>query len=204
MAEALVKDVIDEARDRRGAHRLAVREFRPRRALAGALAALLLTVGGGVAAIELLAAALGSTVHPVPGVAALADALHGRTWDDPDVLAAAGAVAVLGAAFLAAALPGRLRGIPLDGTDPRQAGLIGRAAVRRAVEEGVLEVPGIERARVRGLGIVRRGLVVRAATHYRNPANLPELVRAAAEERLDRIEPMHRPPVDVRLRWRKD
>ncbi len=37
MAEALVKDVIDEARDRRGAHRLAGREFRPRRALAGAV-----------------------------------------------------------------------------------------------------------------------------------------------------------------------
>lgn len=204
MAEALVKDLIDESRDRRGARRLAVRAFRPRRAVAGVAAALLLTVTGGVAAIELLAAALGSAVHPVPGVAALADVLRGRTWDDPAVIAAAAGVAVLGAAFLAAALPGRLRGVPLDGTDPRQAGLIGRAALRRTVAEAVLDVPGIERVRVRGLGIVRRGLVVRAGTHYRNPANLPELVRAAAEERLDRIEPMYRPPVDVRLGWRKD
>ncbi|WP_165495346.1 hypothetical protein, partial [Actinomadura roseirufa] len=65
-------------------------------------------------------------------------------------------------------------------------------------------VPGIERARVRGPGPVRRRLVVRAASRYRNPANLAELVHAAVDARLDGIEPMYRPPVDVRLGWRKD
>ncbi|NVI91920.1 DUF6286 domain-containing protein [Actinomadura sp. BRA 177] len=204
MAEALVQDLIEEERSRREARRLAVREFRPRRAFAGFAASLLVTAAGGVAAIELLAAALGSAVHPVPGVAALLDVLRRYAWSDPNVVVVAAAVAVLGAAFLVAALPGRLRGVPLAGSDPRQAGLIGRAALRRAVADAALEVPGIERARVRGLGVFRRGLVVRAGTYYRNPSNLPELVRAAVDARLDRIEPMHRPPVDVRLGWRKD
>lgn len=204
MAEALVQDLIEDERSRREARRLAARAFRPRRAVAGFTAALLVAAVGGVAAIELLAAALGSAVHPVPGVAALLDVLRRYTWRDPDVVAAAGAVAALGAAFLVAALPGRLRGVPLDGSDPRQAGLIGRAALRRALADAALEVPGIERARVRGLSVFRRRLRVRVGTYYRNPSNLADLVRAAVEARLDGIEPMHRPPVDVRLGWRKD
>ncbi|TDD64916.1 alkaline shock response membrane anchor protein AmaP [Actinomadura darangshiensis] len=204
MAETLVKDLIEEAQGRQQARRLAVREFRPRRASAGFAAALLLTASGGVAAIELLAAALGSAVHPVPGVAPVVDVLRGYAWADPDVLVVAGGVAALGTAFLLAALPGRLRGIPLAGDDPRLAGVIGRAALRRALADAALDVPGIERARVRGLGVLRRGLVVRATTCYRNPANSAELVQRAIGARLDRIEPMHRPAVDVRLGWRKD
>ncbi|MFD0537385.1 DUF6286 domain-containing protein [Actinomadura luteofluorescens] len=163
-----------------------------------------MTAFGGVAAIELLAGALGSAVHPVPGVAPVVETLRRHAWNDPDVLTAAGAVAALGVAFMAAALPGRLRGVPLAGADPRLAGVIGRAALRRALAAAAMEVPGIERARVRGLGIFRRGVLVRAATHYRNPANLADLVHDAVDARLDRIEPMHRPPVDVRLGWRKD
>ncbi len=120
MAEALVQDLIEEERSRREARRLAVREFRPRRAFAGFAASLLVTAAGGVAAIELLAAALGSAVHPVPGVAALLDVLRRYAWSDPNVVVVAAAVAVLGAAFLVAALPGRLRGVPLAGSDPRQ------------------------------------------------------------------------------------
>lgn len=204
MAETLVKELIEEAQGRRLARRLAVRELRPRRALAGLAAALLVTALGGAAAIELLAGALGSAVHPVPGVAPVVEALRRHAWDDPDVLAASGAVAALGIVFMAAALPGRLRGVPLAGADPRLAGVIGRAALRRTLADAALEVPGIERARVRGLGFFRRGLLVRAATHYRNPANLADLVHDAVDARLDRIEPMHRPPVDVRLGWRKD
>ncbi|MFS2293764.1 MAG: DUF6286 domain-containing protein [Actinomadura sp.] len=201
MSETLVKDLIEETHDERGARRLAVREFRPRRALAGFAAALLVTTVGGVAAVELLAAALGSGVHPVPGVETLAGALRRHTWRD--ALPATCGITALGAAFLLAALPGRLRGVPLAGSDPRQAGRIGRAALRRTLAEAALDVHGIERARVR-----RRpfggGLVLRATTHYRNPANLADLVRLAVDARLDRIEPMHRPRVDVRLGWRRD
>ncbi|WP_165966357.1 DUF6286 domain-containing protein [Actinomadura sp. 7K534] len=202
MAEMLVRDLIEEEHNRRQARRLAVREFRPPRAFAGFAGALLVTTGCGVAAIELLAAALGSGVHPVPGVAAVADALRRHTWRD--VLPAAGAVAFAGAAFLLAALPGRLRGVPLAGSDPRQAGAIGRTALRRTVADAALGVPGIERARVRGPGPFRGVLVVRVTTGYRNPANLADLVRQAVGARLDRIEPMRRPEVDVRLGWRRD
>ncbi len=204
MAETMVEELIEEAQGRRLARRLAVRELRARRALAGFAAALLVTAFGGVAAIELMAGALGSGVHPVPGVAPVVELLRRHSWDDPDVLATSGAVAALGAAFLLAALPGRLRGVPLAGADPRLAGVVGRAALRRTIAAAALEVPGIERVRVRGLGIFRRGILVRAATDYRNPANLADLVHEAVDERLDRIEPMHRPPVDVRLGWRKD
>lgn len=202
MAETLVKDLIEEAQNRRQARRLAVREFRPRRAFAGFAAALLVTAAGGVAAIELLAAALGSGVHPVPGADAAADALRRYTWRD--ALPVTGAVAALGAAFLLAALPGRLRAVPLAGADPRQAGAIGRGALRRSLADAALGVPGIERARVRGPRPFRGGLVVRATTRYRNPANLADLVHLAVDARLDRIEPMQRPLVDVRLGWRRD
>ncbi len=65
-------------------------------------------------------------------------------------------------------------------------------------------MPGIERVRVRGPGVFRRRITVRAATHYRNPANLEELVERAVDDRLDRVEPMYRPLVAVRLSWRKD
>ncbi|WP_412516518.1 DUF6286 domain-containing protein [Actinomadura madurae] len=204
MAETLVRDLIEEERDRRRARRLAVRELRPRRAFAGVTAALLATTTGAVAAIELLAGALGSAVHPVPGVAAAVDVLRRHSWNDPNVLVVTGGMAVLGIAFLLAALPGRPRGVPLAGPDPRMAGAIGRAALRRTLADAALDVPGIERARVRGFGAFRRGVVVRAATGYRNPANIADLVRAAVEARLDGIEPMRRPDVDVRLRWRKD
>ncbi|QKG25478.1 DUF6286 domain-containing protein [Actinomadura verrucosospora] len=204
MAEALVKDLIEEERSRRQARRLAVREFRPRRAFAGLAAALVVTAAGGIAAIELLAATLHSGVHPVPGMGALVHALRHHPWRDAAVREAAAAIAGCGLLFLLAALPGRLRGVPLDGADPRLAGVVRRSALRRAAADAALTVPGIERARARGLGLLRRRLVVRAVTHYRNPANLEELVHTAVTARLERIEPMHRPLVDVRLRWRKD
>lgn len=202
MAETLVRDLIEEEHHRRRARRLAVREFRPRRAFPGFAAALLVTTAGGVAAIELLAAALGSAVHPVPGVAAVADALRRHSWHD--LLPVTGAVTLAGAAFLLAALPGRLRGVPLAGSDPRQAGAVGRTALRRTLADAALGVPGIERARVRGPGPFRGVLVVRVTTGYRNPANLADLVRLAIDARLDRIEPMNRPRIDVRLGWRRD
>ncbi|GAA4231450.1 hypothetical protein GCM10022254_28660 [Actinomadura meridiana] len=202
MAEALVKDLIEDVDTERRVRRLAVRELRPRRVVAGFVAALLVTVTGAVAAIELLGAALGSGVHPVPGVDAAADALRPYAWHDPAILVGAVAVALLGVLFLLAALPGRPRGVALAGSDPRLAGAIGRAPLRRALVDAALDVPGIERARVRRL--FRRGLVVQATTHYRNPANLAELIQRAVDERLDRIGPMRRPDVDVRLGWRED
>ncbi|TDD64741.1 DUF6286 domain-containing protein [Actinomadura rubrisoli] len=204
MAESLVRDLIHETQSRQRARRLAAREFRPRRAVPGLVAALLVTVAGGAAAIELLAAALGSGVHPVPGAARLVDALGRLPWKAPGVRASAGAMAAAGLALLPAALPGRVRGVPLDGSDPRLAGALGRASLRRALADAALGVPGIERVRVRGPGVFRGRLVVRADTHYRNPANLAELVHCAVDDRLDRIEPMHRPRIDVRLGWRKD
>ena len=202
MAEKLVENLIEEERNTRQAWRLAVREFRPRRTWAGIAAALLLATVCGAAAIELLAAALGSTVNPVPGMSAVEGALRRTSWRE--ALPVSGAVLAVGAVFLLAAVPGRPRAVPLAGSDPRQAGAIGRAALRRALAAAALGVHGIERARVRPRRLRRGGLVVRVATHYRNPSNLADLVRLAVEARLDAIEPARRPRVDVRLGWRRD
>ncbi|MFD0900973.1 DUF6286 domain-containing protein [Actinomadura sediminis] len=203
MTETLVKDLIREAQNERRARRLAVREFRPRRAFAGLTAALLLTALGGVAAVELLAAALGSGVHPIPGADRVVDALHRLPWSDPAVTAAAAATTALGVALVLAGLPGRLRAVPLAGADARLVGGLGRGYLRRAVAVAALRVPGIERARVRGPGVLRRRIVVRVKTPYHNPANLADLVADAVGERLDSIEPMRRPPVDVRVGYRR-
>ncbi|RSN54151.1 MULTISPECIES: DUF6286 domain-containing protein [Actinomadura] len=203
MTETLVKDLIRDERNERRARRLAVREFRPQRALAGLTAALLLTALGGVAAVELLAAALGSGVHPIPGADRVVDALHRLPWRDPAVTAGAAATAALGLALVLAGLPGRLRAVPLAGTDARLAGGLGRGDLRRTVADAALAVPGIERARVRVPGALRRRIVVRVATPYHNPANLADLVADAVAERLAAIEPMRRPPVDVRVGYRR-
>ncbi|MBE1531023.1 DUF6286 domain-containing protein [Actinomadura algeriensis] len=203
MTETLVKDLIRQAQNERRARRLAVREFRPRRVVAGLTAALLLTALGGVAAVELLAAALGSGVHPIPGAGRVVDALHRLPWRDPAVTAVAAGTAALGLVLVLAGLPGRLRVVPLAGADARLAGGVGRGELRRTLTDAAQQVPGIERARVRGLGVLRRRLVVRVATPYHNPANLADLVADAVGERLDAIEPMRVPPVDVRVGYRR-
>ncbi|GGU98727.1 hypothetical protein GCM10010182_14340 [Actinomadura cremea] len=203
MTETLVKDLIRDARDERRARRLAVREFRPPRALAGLTAALLLTAFGGAAAVELLAAALGSRVHPIPGAGGVLDALHRLPWRDPVMTAGAAATAALGLALVLAGLPGRLRVVPLAGADARLAGGLTRGDLRRTVAAAALGVPGIERARVRGLGVLRRRMIVRVTTPYHNPANLADLVADAVGDRLDAIEPMRRPLVDVRVGYRR-
>src|SRR5437868_1903806 len=106
MAESMVRDLIHETQSRQQARRLAVRELRPRRAAAGLVAALLLTGVGGAVAIELLAAALGSGVHPVPGAEHVVDTLERLPWRHPGVRVGAGVLAVTGLALLLAAIPG--------------------------------------------------------------------------------------------------
>ncbi|WP_174361637.1 DUF6286 domain-containing protein [Nocardia paucivorans] len=84
--------------------------------------------------------------------------LHGRTWDEPQVLAVGSAVAVIGALLLVTALlPGRARVLPL--TDSRPDGIeagIGRRDLRALLRHSAMEVEGVVSARVR----IRRDLAL--------------------------------------------
>lgn len=203
MSETLVTELMGEAAARQGARRLAVSEFRARRATAAVCAALLVTVTGTLTAAVAIANLPGARLDAAPLVRGQAQ-LHRLTWQQPGVLAVAAVIAAVGLVlFLAAVVPGRFRMEPLRGYDPRLAGALSRAALRRSLALAATNVPGITRAQVRLTARFRRKAVIRAATHYRNPANLAELVRVAANTRLGRIEPLRSRRVIVRLSWRK-
>lgn len=204
MAGSLVGDRIGDTRGdaERRARRFAARELRPRRTLVALATAFGVTAAAGAAAVELLAAALGSGLHPVPGADDFLSRLRTLPWGDPRVRGAAGGLALAGLALLAAALPGRTRGVPLAGADPCLAGVLGRRDLRRTLADAARGVPGIVRVRVWGPwpGL---GMVVVASTRFRNRANIAELVRGAVEVRLRRATPLARPRVTVRLTCRR-
>jgi hypothetical protein len=194
----------DSALERR-ARRLAAREFRPRRAPLGLAAALLLFGAGGLTGLEVVSALLGEPARLIP-VDRWAEALRGTAWQDAPVRRVATALAVAGGAVtLYGLVPRRFpRMMPMRVSDPRMTAALSRQAVRRSLAASALAVPGIVRARVRMRGNFRRRVSVKAVTHYRNPANLTELVRAAVEARLSELDLMDATPVRVRLRWRKN
>jgi uncharacterized protein DUF6286 len=175
----------------REARRRAAREFRPRRAAAALLAGLLVTALGGL----LAAALLWPSARP-PRL----------SWGDPTVLGCALVAATLGLGLLGAAVvPGRGRLEPLQARDPRLVAALSRGSLRQCLIRAVLDVPGITRASVRLHGRFRRRVVVvRATTHYRNPANITDLIHTSVTTRLSRIDPLYSHRVIVRLRWRKD
>lgn len=190
-------------RARRRARRGAAEEFRSSRAAVGVPTALAVTVTGGAGAVEVLSRLIGHPAGLVP-VERLSAVLRQTTWGDPRALAVAGALAALGLALLAAALPGRSRVVVMDGADPSLAAGIARADLRRALVRAALEVPGVARAGVRLRGPFRRRVTVRATSRYRNPGNLAELVRIAVACRLDHLDLARAAAVGVRLRRRRD
>ncbi|WP_030169633.1 DUF6286 domain-containing protein [Spirillospora albida] len=205
MAGSLVGDRIGGTRGdaERRARRFATRELRPRRTMVALTTALGVTGIAGAAAVELLAVALGTGLHPVPGAEENLSRLRTLPWGDPRVRAAAGGMVLAGLVLLAAALPGRTRGVPLAGADPCLAGVLRRRDLRRTLADAARGVPGIVRVRVWGPwpGV---GMVVVASTRFRNRANIAELVRGAVEVRLRRAAPLVPPPVTVRLTCRRD
>ncbi|WP_433334020.1 DUF6286 domain-containing protein [Spirillospora sp. CA-294931] len=186
MGETVIEEWIGDAHSRRRARRA----LRPRRRPATLLAAVLVTAIGGLAMAALLL-----------DVPPRADAFLRRTaWDDPAVLAAAAGLALTGLLLVLASLPLRPRTLALHTTDPRLAASVRRSHARAALVAAARNVPGITRARVR----LRRRVTVRAATLYRNPANLPDMVRTAVTVRLAALGLARERRVRVRLTWRKD
>ncbi len=204
MGETLVADLLGDSALRRSARRRATREFRPARLPAAFLTALVLTAAGGLGAALIVSSLAG---HPLaPGVVAnSARTLRRTAWGDSRVLAVSWLlVGVGGLLILVAAMPGRTRHEPLRGDSPLFLAGISRAGLRQALQHAALGVPGIVQGSVRIRGRLRRRVLVRVRTSYRNPGNLADAVRSAVFARLDQIEPVHGRQVVVRLKWRRD
>jgi len=178
-----------------------VRAFRPRRVLPASLAATLLTAAGAAAAVHVISARFG---HPVPRPEVTARLMR-LTWGDPAVAAAGGALAVAGALFLlAAVLPGRTSTAPLAGDDPRFVTGLGRSSLREALHATVAGLPGVDAATVRLRGRLRPRVEIRVVTGFHDPEHLGEQVADAVRERLEELDPVRVPQVEVRVCERKD
>ncbi|TDB88597.1 DUF6286 domain-containing protein [Actinomadura sp. 7K534] len=195
-AQAGLRPAVERADPKAGsrkADRAARHVFRSRRVRTAMVAALLLTAGGVLTAIEVISTLLDRPVRVFP-YGWVSDA----AWDDWYVLAIFGALAALGLFFLLAALlPGRSRTVPLHGGDPALVMGVSRRGLRRAVAAAAEEAPGVSGvARVR-LG--RRRVTVVAETPVHEPAGLHEGVAETVRDRLDRLEPLPDRSVRVRM-----
>lgn len=122
---------------------------RPRRAVPATLVALALLAACIAVGVALVQRLMG--VREYISYDRVARELHGLTWNEPPVLVAGIASAVLGALLLAVALlPGRARVLPLTGSRPDgiDAG-IRRRDLRALLRAGAAEVDGVVSARIR-------------------------------------------------------
>ncbi|AXE25847.1 hypothetical protein C0216_22460 [Streptomyces globosus] len=169
------------------APRRPVRRFRSARRLPAALLALALLAAAGLLLYDLAAVQAGRSA--LQWRRALADALGRYAPADPEVLVAAGVLAVIGAVLLLLALAPGLRRVlmmlppaPEPAQEPAQkpaaeaagdsggapadavrAG-IGRRDAARVLRDRVMEVPGVRSAKVR---VRRRRVAVAATSHFR-------------------------------------
>ncbi|WP_329244839.1 DUF6286 domain-containing protein [Actinoallomurus sp. NBC_01490] len=186
---------------RRAVRRAVRRSFGRRRVLPSVITSALLAAAAIILTIEVIGALVGRP----PGVLPVVDlARLGRNlrWDDVLVLAIASVLAALGLWLLLLALrPGRLRAVPLRSQDPNVVLGIARPDLRRYVARAAQNVDGVDRARVK----VRRHRVrVRAVSPLHDVAGITGQVRVAVAERLDELEPLHRPHLRVTVRHREE
>ncbi|WP_018655829.1 DUF6286 domain-containing protein [Actinomadura flavalba] len=201
MDGTLVSELLAPAQARQQARRLARAEFAPRRTALTLVTLAVIAVLGSAVAVAVLAAVAGRPLAFVPA-AELAAAARRTAWDAPAVRATGAALAVLGAALVAAGLPRHARVLVLASDDPCRVAALRRRDVRRLVSAAVRDVPGVTRVRVRVRGRRRPRVTVRARTAYRNPGTLPARVADAAETRLRSLGLRRTPRVTVRFRER--
>ncbi|ACU36730.1 MULTISPECIES: DUF6286 domain-containing protein [Actinosynnema] len=133
---------------------------------------------------------------------AVAGALHGARWTDPLVVLAASVCAVLGAVLLLCALlPGAPTVLPLRDDDPDsdhalESGVT-RRSLRNVLRATASSVDGVTTAK---LALTRRAATATATTDRTGTTGLADAVRVAVAERLDRVGPLDRPTVTVRLK----
>ncbi|WIX98381.1 DUF6286 domain-containing protein [Amycolatopsis mongoliensis] len=166
---------------------------RPRRSFPATLTALVLTAAGALAAIVAVQMIAGERAWLDYG--AIARRLTTLRWADLPVVITGGVVAVLGLLLLAGAvLPGKPVVLPLRG-EP-DAG-VARRSLRSTLRAAAARVDGVEQV---ALTLRRRSIRVRVRTRRTRPDGIADSVRSAVAARLDRIDPVRRPAVKVRLR----
>jgi Family of unknown function (DUF6286) len=203
--DTMVRTVELPPPDPSGVCRAAVRFFRPHRTPAAIVTVVLLTAVAAGTATELISTILRRPVLPTEDLARAGRLLRTTAWNDPAVLAIAGGVGLTGLLLLIIALlPGHGRVTVMAASDPRSLLGVGRSGLRATLETAALAVPGIAEARVRLRGRLRRRVVVHAATGYRNPGTLRQIVADAVRARMDAADLVRPPRVVVRLTWRRD
>nr|WP_157553979.1 DUF6286 domain-containing protein [Herbidospora sakaeratensis] len=173
------------------------RFLRPRRKVPAAIAALVLFAAGLLIAVGTISALFGHPVRIVPydRVVAWASA---TTWQDNAVMAAAGAVGIVGALLiLIGAVPGRTRLVALRSGDPDMIISTPRRMLARVLGTVAAQVDGVRRARARIRG---RQVTVHAGTDLRDTAAVRERVRDAVEDELTKLAPVGRYTVNTKVR----
>ncbi|MET8850747.1 DUF6286 domain-containing protein [Amycolatopsis sp. NPDC004625] len=166
---------------------------RPRRSVPAAAVALVLTAAGALTAVVAGQLLLGE--RPWLDYGAAARRLHDLRWGDLLVVGTGAALAALGLVLvLAALLPGRPTVLPLHG-EPDSG--VSRRSFGAALRTAAARVDGVEKVHLK---LRRRSVRVRVRTRRTRPDGIADSVRAAVAARLDRIDPVRRPDVKVRLR----
>lgn len=177
-------------------YRSGKRAFRPTRAVPSTIAALVLLAVGVLAAVHVVSALFGRPIRLVPYEAVLGWA-RTTTWDGSTTLAAASVLMLLGALLLLlAAVPGRGHLLALRTADPDLVVGMSRHALARRLRHVAGAVDGVRRARVRVSG---QRAKVRAWTDLRDTTTVSGRVRAAVDQELARLSPVHRMSVSVRV-----
>jgi copper chaperone CopZ len=185
-------------RTMRRARRRAIHAFRPQRRLPAVVAAVVVAAAGALACAEAISRIADRPLGLIP-LDAAADTLQALTWDTPQALAGAAALAVVGLVLIAAAvLPGRGGYVALTTSDPEVVVGMSTTGLRRALAAAVGEVDGVSGARVT---LRRRRAKVVADTRVRADPQLRDAVRAAAEQAVDHLAPAHRIKVRARVRY---
>ncbi|MEV5572559.1 DUF6286 domain-containing protein [Spirillospora sp. NPDC052269] len=182
------------------AGRVARSAFRPRRFMTSLIAAVVLTAGGALTAIEVFSVMGGHPARIVPYGWFVHWAEH-ASWRSWQVLAICAAVALVGLWFvLAGLLPGRPRVVPLRGDDRDLAMAVTRGGLGKALVAVAEEVPGATQARV-SLGRRRVRVSVHCPSHAVDAVK--EQVRRAVQGKLEEIRPLTGYRVAVRARTRR-
>ncbi|WP_067483360.1 DUF6286 domain-containing protein [Actinomadura hibisca] len=191
------------ARGSRSATRKAVRAFRPRRTVPAFLAALLLTAGGVLAAIEIISSLVDRPARIVP-YDRVTDWGITTAWNDWPALAVSGGLALVGLLFLLAGLlPGKPRLVPLRSDDPNLVMGVTKHGLKGAVTDAAEAVDGV--SHVGRVKIEQRK--VRLTVHSDLRTGGDDLRRRAAEavqQRLDALAPAPRRTAVVHVDLRKD
>ncbi|WP_280267553.1 DUF6286 domain-containing protein [Nocardia wallacei] len=168
---------------------------RPSRAVPAAAVALALLAVCAVAVLSLVQRLTGA--REFVSYDAVVNRLHEIAWESPWVAVASGGAVLAGLLLLAlAVLPGRPVVVPLTADDEITAGVL-RRGLHAALRDAALSVEGVHSARVR---LRRKTVRVTARTGHAHPADLPDAVCAAVDERITRIGPHPTPRVSTRLR----